>query len=48
MLSSEGAAYRRFGFLSLDLILTDEGVPYVEEVSTNGFLTGTKIPSDSF
>jgi uncharacterized membrane protein YgcG len=45
MLSTEGASYRRFGFLSLDLILTATGAAYVEEVNTNGFLLGTRIPN---
>ena len=44
MLQSGGAEYRRFAFLSFDVLLSHSGHSYVEEVNTNGFLMGTRIP----
>lgn len=44
MLNSNGAKYRRFSFLSFDVILDHSGHCFVEEVNTNGFMMGTRIP----
>ena len=44
MLEAHGSQYRRFAFLSFDVLLSHSGHAYVEEVNTNGFLMGTRIP----
>ena len=44
LLRRGGRAYRRFAFLSYDAIIDADGRAWVEEVNTNGFLMGTRIP----
>jgi len=43
-LHAQGLSYARFAFLSYDVILTRAGYAYIEEVNTNGFLMGSRIP----
>lgn len=44
MLAAAGVRYGRFAFLSFDVLLSHSGQSFVEEVNTNGFMMGTRIP----